>query len=96
MILASDIGGTTTRLALLEMEGKWPRVVVGQTFASHEHKSLDEIVQKFLGEYGGTMKSACFGVAGRVRNRLFTFALLFRSLGDRVHSMCGRSDAFVG
>ena len=70
MILAGDIGGTTTRLALLKMEGKWPPVVVGQTFASHEHTSLDEIVQKFLGEYGGPMKRACFGVAGPVRNRL--------------------------
>lgn len=69
MILAGDIGGTNTRLALLEMGGEWPRVVVGQTFASHEHKNLDEIVQKFLGAHGGTIKRACFGVAGPVRNR---------------------------
>lgn len=69
MMLTGDISGTNTRLALLEMESKWPRVVVGETFASHEHKTLDEIVQKFLEAHGGTIKRACFGVAGPVRNR---------------------------
>ena len=69
MILAGDIGGTNTRLALLEMEDKWPRVIVEQTFPSREHKSLDEIVRQFLGEHGLTIKRACFGVAGPIRNR---------------------------
>lgn len=69
MILAGDIGGTNTRLALLEMEGKWPRVVEGETFATHGHKTLDEIVQKFLEAHGGTIRRACFGIAGPVRNR---------------------------
>jgi len=69
MILAGDIGGTNTRLALLEMEDKWPRVIVEQTFPSREHKSLDEIVRQFLGEHGLAIKRACFGVAGPIRNR---------------------------
>lgn len=69
MILAGDIGGTNTRLALLEMEDRWPRVIVEQTFPSREHKSLDEIVRQFLGEHGLTIKRACFGVAGPIRNR---------------------------
>jgi len=69
MILAGDIGGTNTRLALLEMEDKWPRVIVEQTFPSREHKSLDEIVRQFLGEHGLTIKRVCFGVAGPIRNR---------------------------
>lgn len=69
MILAGDIGGTNTRLALFEMEDKWPRVIVEQTFPSREHKSLDEIVRQFLGEHGLTIKRACFGVAGPIRNR---------------------------
>ncbi len=69
MILAGDIGGTNTRLALFEMEGKRPRVIVKQTFPSGEHKSLDEIVRQFLGEHSLTIKCACFGVAGPIRDR---------------------------
>jgi glucokinase len=69
MILAGDIGGTNTRLAILEIADRWPRVIVEQTFPSREHKSLDEIVLKFLGEHDLTIKRACFGVAGPVRNR---------------------------
>lgn len=69
MILAGDIGGTNTRLALFEMEDKSPRVIVEQTFPSREHKSLDEIVRQFLGEHSPTIKRACFGVAGPIRNR---------------------------
>ena len=69
MILAGDIGGTNTRLAVLERTGTWPRVIVEQTFPSREHKSLDKIVLKFLGEHDLTIKRACFGVAGPIRNR---------------------------
>lgn len=70
MILAGDIGGTNTRLALLEMEDKRrPRVVEEQTFPSREHKGLDEIVRQFLGDGGATITRACFGVAGPIRNR---------------------------
>jgi glucokinase len=69
MILAGDIGGTNTRLALFEMEDKRPQVIVEQTFPSREHKSLDEIVRQFLGEHSLTIKRACFGVAGPIRNR---------------------------
>ena len=69
MILAGDIGGTNTRLALLEMEDERPRVIVEQTFPSREHKSLDEIVRLFLGGRCATITRACFGVAGPIRNR---------------------------
>lgn len=69
MILAGDIGGTNTRLGLFGMDDKRPRVVVEQTFPSREHKSLDEIVRQFLGEDAPTIKRACFGVAGPIRDR---------------------------
>lgn len=69
MILAGDIGGTNTRLASLEMEDKRPRIIVEQTFPSHEHKSLDEIVRLFLEKHGLQIRRACFGVAGPIRNR---------------------------
>jgi len=69
MILAGDIGGTNTRLALLETEDKRLRVIVDQTFASREHKSLDEIISQFLAEHPAPITHACFGVAGPIRSR---------------------------
>src|SRR5258708_27909526 len=69
MILAGDIGGTNTRLALFEIEDQWPQVVVEQTFASQDHKSLDEIVRQFLIENGVAVTRACIAVAGPIRNR---------------------------
>ncbi len=62
MILAGDIGGTHTRLALFE-NGK--RFGEEEKFPSSEYKSLEEIVQKFL--KGKRVDRACFGVAGPVR-----------------------------
>lgn len=67
MILAGDIGGTNTRLALLEMEGARPGVVVEQAFPSRGHESLSEIVRAFLKEHEMPVEHACFGVAGPVR-----------------------------
>ena len=69
MILAGDIGGTNTRLALIEMEGKWPRVIVERTFPSREHNGLDDIVRQFLGGDSPTTTRACIAVAGPIRNR---------------------------
>jgi glucokinase len=67
MILAGDIGGTNTRLALFEIEDQRPRIIVKRTFASRQHKSLDEILRQFLGETGLTITRACIGVAGPIR-----------------------------
>lgn len=68
MILAGDIGGTNTRLALFEIKGKRLSLVVEQTFPSREHKGLDEIVKKFSTAHVALkLECACFGVAGPVR-----------------------------
>jgi glucokinase len=64
MILAIDVGGTNTRLAVLEEEGARPRVLATATFASRSHASLEEIVALFLAEHPGRVRSACIGVAG--------------------------------
>ena len=67
MILAGDIGGTKTNIAFFE--GTTPlQVVVQQTFASHEHASLDEIVGQFVSHHKLRVERAAFGVAGPVRN----------------------------
>ncbi|HSX10362.1 MAG TPA: glucokinase [Chlamydiales bacterium] len=65
MILAGDIGGTNTRLALFE---KGKRVSQERKFPSHKYKGLEEIVAEFLQTEKGKVERACFGVAGPVRN----------------------------
>src|SRR5262245_16231889 len=67
MILAGDIGGTTTNLAFFT-EAPALRAVVQQTFVSHEHAGLDEIVRRFVTEHRLDVRMAAFGVAGPVHN----------------------------
>ncbi len=68
MILAGDIGGTNTRLALFELEGKALTAFAEATFASREHANLEEIVNKFRSAYAQSITQACFGVAGPVKH----------------------------
>ena len=67
-ILAGDIGGTSTRLAYFETTGGILQPVVEKRFPSQESGSLEEIVGIFATEQGLTAESACFGIAGPVRN----------------------------
>ena len=67
MILAGDIGGTKTVLALFEPEGEGLRLVRDATFPSREHAAFEEILGAFLGEKGeAKIDAGCFGVAGAV------------------------------
>lgn len=66
-ILAGDVGGTKTNLALFAAAGNDLRPVRQATFASGEHGSLAEILQQFLQDKSdGAVAVACFGVAGPV------------------------------
>jgi glucokinase len=67
MILAGDIGGTNTRLALFTQHGERLEPVVEDTFASGEHPDLTTIVKKFLSSREWPIEVACFGVAGPVQ-----------------------------
>ena len=67
MILAGDIGGTKTRLALFEQAGTALHLVRSTTYDSRSAATLEEIVARFLEESGKPDTSAaCFGVAGAV------------------------------
>lgn len=59
MIIAGDIGGTKTHLALYEEA----RCVKDEKFHSHEFSGLVEIIRKF---HSGKIDKACFGIAGPV------------------------------
>ncbi len=64
MIVAGDIGGTKTVLALFEESGGQLRQLRDETFKSKDHGSLEEILGKFL--KGEKLRAGCFGVAGAV------------------------------
>lgn len=68
MILAGDIGGTKTRLALYRLEGT--RLVRGATekFSSTDASGLSELALRFLKSNGVAPIAACFGIPGPVRN----------------------------
>jgi glucokinase len=63
MILAGDIGGTKTNLALFDDR---LQTIVARTYPSREHDSLDHIVEAFVAEASARPRRACFGVAGPV------------------------------
>lgn len=66
MLLAGDIGGTKTNLAVFPLDIE-PRVpLVEATFPSVQYESLEALVHEFLGQNNFHIDRACFGVAGPV------------------------------
>jgi glucokinase len=68
MILAGDIGGTNTRLALIEAKNGQLRILFEKTFPSREKTSLEAVLAEFLALYDCGLVGASFGIAGPVRN----------------------------
>lgn len=68
MLLAGDIGGTSTRLALVRVDGPRLSVVAREKYPSHEHAGLDEIVRAFTAKQQQHVEHACFGIAGPIRD----------------------------
>jgi len=68
MILAGEIGATRTRLAAFQTEGNRLECVVERIYPSHDYSGLAEILPQFIRSEGIPVHSACFGVAGPVRN----------------------------
>lgn len=66
MILAGDIGGTHTRIALFDQDQARLRKVLDRIYPSRDYKGLDEIVSLFLSNEKVTASAACFGIAGPV------------------------------
>ena len=68
MILAGDIGGTHARLAFFDvLDGRFS-LISASIFPSREYSGLDEIVAKFVDTANLSADTACFGIAGPVRN----------------------------
>jgi glucokinase len=75
MILAGDVGGTKVHLSLYDFEDGSLKPIRDQKFPASEFASLDDVIQRFLGEqddHGAErvdrIVAACFGCPGPVRD----------------------------
>ncbi len=74
MILAGDVGGTKSNLALFAIEGGRLSPIVEQTLPSHDYAGLEDLTREFLRQVTSQSPSVpidqisavCFGVAGPV------------------------------
>jgi len=66
LILAGDVGGTSTRLAYFEADAAGMVVLAEGRYQSREHSSLIEIVRRFATQHGLVAERACFGIAGPI------------------------------
>ncbi len=67
MILAGDIGGTKTNLALFEYKDKRLNVIAQHQFSSREFSDLNEVIMLFRQKTSlPSVDAACFGIAGPV------------------------------
>ena len=67
MILAGDIGGTKTNVALFEIE-ETGKPLAQRSFPSGKYDSLEAIVGEFVAEHKPELTHACFGIAGPVKD----------------------------
>ena len=68
MILVGDVGGTNTRLAIIDVVKGQFNFLAEQTFPSREEPSLESALRKFLSNPTHSITLACLGVAGPVRH----------------------------
>src|SRR6266516_125690 len=66
MLLAGDIGGTKTNLAVFSPETGWRLPLAEATFSSANYPSLEALVSDFLTQHNFSVDRASFGVAGPV------------------------------
>jgi glucokinase len=66
-VLAGDIGGTNSRLALYAADHGALTLVRGATFPSRDHAGLEDVIARFLTNAAATrIVAATFGIAGPV------------------------------
>ncbi len=68
MILAGDIGGTNTRLAVFDDASPVLKPLNIEIFHSAQHAGLEEIAVAYVEKHRFSLTNACFGIAGPVRN----------------------------
>ena len=76
MILAGDIGGTTTRLGIFSKIKGPLAPVAKKDYPSQKYACIEDIVNTFLAEQKQQGSRACFGVAGPVKDNTATITNL--------------------
>lgn len=71
-ILAGDIGGTKTRLAVFNVTGLQLETLVEHSYSSGQYASLGAIIEEFSGRHDYRTAAAGFGIAGPVRDNCVT------------------------
>ena len=66
MILAGDIGGTKTSIALFSLENGRLVQQAKKTYPSKAYPSLSAVVHEFTSSHDASISAACFGIAGPV------------------------------
>lgn len=66
MILAGDIGGTNTRLALFDTPVTMSVPAAVEVFPSKKYRGLEEVLEAFRGKHSQPIEAAAFGIAGPV------------------------------
>ncbi|MBN2392782.1 MAG: glucokinase [Anaerolineae bacterium] len=67
-LLAGDVGGTKTNVAIYSHEAGLHAPLLSATFPSAAYKGLADLVKEFLSRTEMPVRRACFGVAGPVVN----------------------------
>ncbi|MEZ4736763.1 MAG: glucokinase [Caldilineaceae bacterium] len=83
LLLAGDIGGTKTTLALIAPEIGPRQPLAEATFPSNRYPNLETIVHEFLQQTTHQVDYACFGVAGPVVNGRATITNLSWVMDER-------------
>ena len=71
-ILAGDIGGTKTRLAIFNVTGLQLETLLEHSYPSQQYASLSAIIEEFTGLHDYQPIAASFGIAGPVRDNSVT------------------------
>jgi glucokinase len=66
LVLAGDIGGTKTNLALFSVQGERLHSETFRSFPSKRYSGLEPVLQEFLSGDKHDIEAACFGIAGPV------------------------------
>jgi len=66
LVLAGDIGGTKTNLALFSVQGERLHSETFRSFPSKRYSGLEPVLQEFLSGDKHNIEAACFGIAGPV------------------------------
>ncbi len=97
MILAGDIGGTKTTLALFpslaEAPGFERATAIVERFDSRAFARFEEVLQDFLARHRPRLRAGCIGIAGPVRrNRCDATNLPWSVDGTELASLAGLSE----